>query len=530
MKKGIGVLLVIFSVMIAGCSNEINKDISDTLSDDGVFYEIFVRSFADSNGDGIGDLNGVTDNLDYLVDLGIKGIWLMPINPSPSYHGYDVTDYYNINPQYGTLEDFENLIKEANDRGIKIVMDLVLNHASSEHPWFVESKKDQKSPYSDYFIWADANDTTYDFNASPIEGKAWFKSGERRYFGAFWDGMPDWNASNPEVREEFINIGKFWLDLGVDGFRLDAAKYMYAQGEYNQDLNLVQENLDFWEEVTSAWRKVNDDVYVVAEVWSGNTSVAPYYQNFDANFNFDLADNIISVVRRKSDLSGYGLMKNYMKMVEGFEKYADDKDIHDAIFLSNHDQDRVMSVLKNDMESMKLAAEIYLMLAGNPYIYYGEEIGMLGRKPDEDIRFPFKWGNDSQPTWRTDTYNTDLADVQMQLADDTSLLNHYKSLIKVRNESEALTSGDMVPVAFDKGFAVGHIRSTDKEAVLVIHNVKDKDISVEIAIKEDQIIHQTKTPINVTETNIIVPSRSSIMISVPVEQLEMYSQINLNIG
>ncbi|MEE0881628.1 MAG: alpha-amylase family glycosyl hydrolase, partial [Turicibacter sp.] len=163
------ILFFISLFIFSGCGNYLGDNLEE-LSDEGVYYEIFIRSFADSDGDGIGDINGITENLDYLVDLGIKGIWLLPIHPSPSYHGYDVVDYYDVNPDYGTLEDFKNLISEAHNRGIKVVMDMVLNHASSEHPWFVDSKENVDSEYKDYFIWADANDSSYDFNASPIDG------------------------------------------------------------------------------------------------------------------------------------------------------------------------------------------------------------------------------------------------------------------------------------------------------------------------------------------------------------------------
>ncbi|HAX73645.1 MAG TPA: alpha-amylase [Firmicutes bacterium] len=518
-------MVACFVLLLVGCSNEVSD--SSQLSDDGVYYEIFVRAFADSDGDGIGDFNGITENLDYLEDLGIKGIWLMPINPSPSYHGYDVTDYYDVNADYGTLDDFKNLIKEANDRGIKIVMDLVLNHASSEHPWFVESKEDASSPYADYFVWADADDTSYDFSASPIDGKAWHSWSSRKYFGAFWDGMPDWNASNQKVRDEFIKIGKFWLDLGVDGFRLDAAKYMYAQGEYNTELNLLQENLDFWQEITDGWREVNDDVYIVGEVWSSSSSVAPYYMSFTSNFDFDLADEIISAVRNQKDTHGFGLMKNYQRTLENYAKYAPNGDVFDATFLSNHDQDRIMSVFGSDTTLMKMAAEIYLMLPGNPYIYYGEELGMLGRKPDEDIRLPFKWGNEFETTWRADPYNNDLSDVQAQKEDSNSLYNHYKTLIAVRNESTALSSGDFLAVEFNKSFMVGQIRYTLDEAVLVAHNVSDRDLEISIQATEGDILYSSNDGASINNDTILVPSSTTLILTIPADELQDYTTINI---
>ena len=529
MKK---MVLLLFStiLILIGCSNSIDEKSDSNLSDEGVYYEIFVRAFADSDGDGIGDFNGITENLDYLVNLGIKGIWLLPIYPSPSYHGYDVTDYYSVNPEYGTLEDFKNLAKEAHNRGIKVVLDMVLNHASSEHPWFEESKNTVDSQYVDYFIWADKDDTSYDFSATPIDSKAWVSYGTRKYFGAFWDGMPDWNASNPKVREEFINIGQYWIDLGVDGFRLDAAKYLYAQGEYNKDLNLVQENLDFWEEVTGGWRQKKDDLYVVAEVWSGSSSVAPYYSVLDANFNFDLADAILSVVQRERDLSGYGLMKNLMRMHESFASYAVENEYQDAVFLSNHDQDRVMSVLNGDLDAMKMAADIYLMLPGNPYVYYGEEIGMLGKKPDEDIRLPFKWGNEYDTRWRSNSLNKDLATVSEQLEDEDSLLNHYKNLIAVRNNSEALSSGALDFVSFNKNYVVGQIRYTESDAMLVLHNVSENDREVKLSVADNDVVFSTKSDYTLTEDSVIIPSKGTMLFSIPVEEMDSYKDLEIVIG
>ncbi len=514
-------LIMLCALMVSGCGN---SEV-DNLTDEGVFYQIFVRAFADSDGDGIGDLKGITQNLDYLEELGISGIWLLPIHPSPSYHGYDVMDYYGINPDYGTIDDFKELTEEANKRGIKIVMDLVVNHASSEHPWFVDAKQNPGGEYEDYFVFADANDETYDFSVSPIDGKAWHQAGDRRYFGAFWDGMPDWNASNVAVRDEFKKIGEYWMDLGVNGFRLDAAKYMYAQGEYNTDLNLLQENLDFWTDITDAWRAHDEDVYIVSEVWSDATSVAPYYKNFDANFNFDLAESIISVVRSERDSRGFGLVKNLDRIYDSFEKHANGREIYDAVFLSNHDQNRIMSVFNEDEAMMKLAAEIYMMLPGNPYIYYGEELGMMGMKPDEDLRLPFKWGNEFDTTWRQDSYNQGVKTVDEQLVDESSLLNHYKELIALRNNSNALKAGDFLPVEFTKSFMIGHIRHTEDEAVLVMHNVSEKDCVVDIQIKEENVLYSS-VAVDTNDLGVNVPSKSSMVITVPVEDLASYEQLN----
>lgn len=519
-------ITIALCIFLYGCENGIFSDNVDIKSD--VYYEIFVRAFADSNGDGIGDFNGITESLDYLESLGVEGIWLLPIYQSPSYHGYDIVDYYEVNSDYGTLDDFKNFVSEAHNRGIKVVLDMVLNHASSEHPWFEDSKSGEDSQYTDYFIWADADDSSYDFNVSPIEGRAWHKSGDRYYYGAFWDGMPDWNASNQKVRDEFINIGQYWIDLGVDGFRLDAAKYVYAQGEYNKEMNLLEENIGFWNEVVTGWKESKEDLYLVSEVWSSSSSVAPYYSCFDSNFNFDLADSIVSVVQRERDLSGLGLMKNLNKMYDNFSEYSDD--FMDAVFLTNHDQDRVMSVLKGDIDRMKLAADIYLLLPGVAYIYYGEELGMEGRKPDEDIRLPFKWGNEYETSWRTDSYNEDLATVVEQEEDPDSLLNHYRKLIEIRTEYEVLREGEFLPVQFNKNFMIGDIRYTEDEAVLVLHNVSEKDCEVLGEYMEDDVIFYTKSSYTLTENSVIIPSKGTILLKVPVEEISLYEELEIVIG
>nr|WP_268794539.1 alpha-amylase family glycosyl hydrolase [Paenibacillus sp. DMB20] len=214
-------------------SSKTNVEIDEQPSD--VYYEIFVRSFYDSDGDGIGDLKGVIEKLDYLNDgnseteddLGVTGIWLMPVNPSPSYHGYDVTDYRSIHPDYGTIEDFRTLTAEAHKRGIKVIMDLVVNHTSSEHPWFKEAADDKNSEKRDWYVWAEDQGKEAAGSSAAGSGNPWHEMNGTHYMGTFWSGMPDLNFDNPKVREEMKDTGKFWLEQGADGFRLDAAKHIY---------------------------------------------------------------------------------------------------------------------------------------------------------------------------------------------------------------------------------------------------------------------------------------------------------------
>ena len=223
-------------------------------------------------------------------------------------------------------------------------------------------------------------------------------------------------------------------------------------------------------------------------------------------------------------------MKNLTRMHESFEKYAGDRGYSDAIFLTNHDQDRVMSVLNNDMDLMKLAADIYLMLPGNPYIYYGEEIGMLGRKPDEDIRFPLKWGNDYETEWCKDTLNMDLDSIKVQLEDKDSLLNHYKSLIAVRNSSDALSSGEMVALSMSKSLVIGQIRYTETEAVFILHNISERDCEVGFSTDDENLIYSTKTGYTLKSDSVIIPSKGTMLFSIPVEEVSLYEELEIEIG
>jgi len=230
----------------------------------GVYYEIFVRSFYDTNGDGVGDINGVTAKLDYIKSLGVSGIWLMPINPSPSYHGYDITDYEGINPQYGTLKDFQKLLKEAHKRGIKVVIDMVINHTSDQHPWF-KAALDPKDPHHDWYLWAKPGT---DLKAiSAVGGPAWHRAPNGAYYeGTFTGAMPDLNYDNPAVRKAMIETGRFWLHLGVDGFRLDAAQHIYDDLRTDMgDPIALQKNVRWWSEYRRAVQATDPQVWLVGE-------------------------------------------------------------------------------------------------------------------------------------------------------------------------------------------------------------------------------------------------------------------------
>lgn len=449
-----------------------------------VYYEIFVRSFYDSNGDGIGDLRGVTEKLDYLRELGIGGIWLMPIQPSPSYHGYDVTDYYEVNPEYGTMEDLKELLDEAHRRGIKVLMDLVVNHTSSEHPWFQAAAADADSPYRSWYTWAEPGQKLATDGATG--SNPWHSSGNDHYLGVFWEGMPDLNFDNPEVRAEMIKIGQFWLKQGFDGFRLDAAKHIYEDFKSNAASQEVKEkNKAWWQEFRAGLNEVNPNAYLVGEVWDTTATIGPYLnQALDSCFNFDLAKTILSNARseKASDI-GFALSRSYQ-----FYKESSQGTFIDAIFLTNHDQNRVMSELDGKVEHAKMAASILLTLPGNPFIYYGEEIGMLGMKPDERIREPMVWAetDDSsagtgQTAWMPAFYNKDGgSSVSTQLQDPDSLLHHYRKMIQWRNEHAVLQNGDIVSYNANNASVLAYARITNQEKALVLHNLSGERQSVAV--------------------------------------------------
>lgn len=487
MKKSLLLFLVLALTFLSGCSSPSTPAPTPTEAPtstpvpegtdgfpwwyDAVFYEIFVRSFRDSDGDGIGDFNGIIEKLDYLDDLGIKGIWLMPINPSPSYHGYDVTDYYAVNPDYGTLEDFKRLLDEAHKRDIRIIMDLVLNHTSAQHPWF-KSALTPGSEYREWYVWSET-DPGY---LGPWGAQAWHRaSNGQYYYGIFWDQMPDLNYNTPAVREESKKIASFWLDdVGVDGFRLDAVRYL-AEDEALADSSA---NHLFLEEWGTYYRTVDPDTFTVGEAWTDNANVKKYVESnagLDSAFNFDLSDAIFKALNESNNTSLRFILQTTIR---------DFPEQDNANFITNHDMPRVMNQLSTDKEQKaKVAAGILLTAPGIPFIYYGEEIGMTGTKPDELIRTPMQWSNEEGAGFTAgipwQAINSDYRDVNVsdQTGDKTSLLEHYRRLIQLRNEHSALRVGQTYVAESDSNKLVAYLRASSGETVLILLNIDDQPVS-----------------------------------------------------
>ena len=445
---------------------------------DEIFYEVFVRSFYDSDGDGMGDIAGLTEKLDYLNDgdpntsddLGVTGLWLMPVMEAASYHGYDVADYRQIEQDYGTEGDFRELIDAVHDRGMVLIVDLVINHTSVEHPWFVASSANDET-YLDWYVWEDDNPGYLGAWNQPV----WHEYDERFYYGTFWSGMPDLDLQNPQVTQEIQAITQFWLgNMDVDGFRLDAIRHLVEEGD-------VQENTTGTHEWLSAYhdyvRSVNPDALLVGEVWTSSVAVAPYVgDEVDIAFEFDLAAAIVTGLERgNADLLVY--TQNRILELYAPGQYA--------AFITNHDQNRVMYELGGNTSAAEVAAVLLLTNPGVPFIYYGEEVGMSGAKPDERIRTPFPWNDDpntagfttADEPWQSLSDGYQDANVAVQSSESDSLLDVYKRLIHLRHSHPALRYGELLPLESSDARVYGYLRRLDDQFIMIVVNLSDEEVT-----------------------------------------------------
>ena len=490
MKIYLPISFLIVLALQTSCSTSTETKVENHWPHAGITYEIFVQSFYDTDGDGIGDFNGVTKKIDHVKELGANAIWFMPIMPSPSYHKYDVTDYKAIHPDYGTMEDFKRMLEVAHSKDIKVVIDLIINHTSSEHPWFVESRKGRDNPYRDYYVWAQ-KDTIADFlNKKTItldsdNIRQWHDPGvgEDFYYGFFIGGMPDLNFDNPKVREEIYEIGRFWLEeIGVDGFRLDAAKHIFPDDR-------ALDNHAFWKEFRSEMTKIKSDVYLVGEVYDMKEVVAPYLPGLPALFNFDFHYTLLKAYEEED---GMLLAKNQKEILDFYQEISDE--FIDATFSSNHDQPRLLNSLGSNPRKLKQAITILMSMPGAPYLYYGEEIGMLGKKPDENIREPFLWdikANDTgRTTWIEAEYSIDdmVTPLAIQKSMSTSFFNHYREVIKLRNSNRALALGDLS--LYEEELPkplMAYYRAYEKQQLFVVHNLSDQTLSIDAPLDFDEV-------------------------------------------
>ena len=424
-----------------------------------------MRSFHDSDDDGVGDLRGVTARLDLLndgnpattTDLGITGLWLMPTFPSPSYHGYDVTDYRGVNPDYGSVDDLRALVVAAHQRGIAVILDLPLNHTSSKNPWFVASEKGQ-ARYADWYVWSNAP-----------QGSNWQPDGKRFYYANFGADLPDLNLRNPDVTAVLTADARYWLtDVGVDGFRLDAAKHLIEDGAQTEN---TPETHGWWKTFRGAIEQSSPGALLLGEVYDTPQNSSSYVpDDLDMTFDFGLAGAYVSAVQSGD---GGGLSRVLEKVTSLYPASGGF-----GAFLANHDMDRIASQLGSDPGKLRVAADLLLTGPGVPFIYYGEEIGMTGTKPDERIRTPMRWdasapaaGFSSHAPWETMSEDPASLNVSTESADPGSLLSRYRELIRLRAAHPAIATGSWMPIDVESPGVVGALRRDPTETTLVLTNV-----------------------------------------------------------
>ncbi len=423
-----------------------------------VLYEIFPRSFYDSNGDGIGDLQGITAKLDYIQSLGVGAIWLTPIFASPSYHGYDTTDYYQIHPDFGTEADLRELVSAAHQRHIRVLLDFVAAHTSNQHPFFKDAYGNLNSQYADWYRWTNAAHTQYESFASN-------------------DIMPSLNYDNPAVQQYMIDVAKYWMKTGIDGYRCDYV------------LNVPHA---FWKRLRAELKSINPDFLLLGEAWTNALGIQPYYADeFDATFDFplygdiqgshDQIGNSILLGLRSPDVMDGTLAAEQVLYPPGAQRVE---------FIENHDTDRAMSQVKGDMRRAKLGALLLLTLPGTPMIYYGEEIGMSGVKrssprDDKPLREPMDWYAAEAGPGMTNWYKppdrnnqpNDGVSVEEQVGKPGSLLEDYRALVALRNASSALRTGAMEKIALPGNpNAYAYLRRDSTAAFVVVLNFEDKSL------------------------------------------------------
>ncbi len=504
---------MIFS-LITGCTKEkeavtltaaeemikLNESNPLNIVDDkyGTFYEVFVYSFCDSDGDGVGDIQGLISKLDYIndgdssttTDLNCNGIWLMPVNPSPTYHKYDVTDYYGIDEEYGTLDDFKELIEECHKRGIKVIMDMVMNHSSSEHPYFKTAVEYLKTLMGD-----EEPDPTvcpevsyYNFTKTALSGYSNVSGTDWYYEARFWSGMPDFNLDNEAVKQEFKDIAAYWLDMGVDGFRMDAVTSYYTGAD--------DSNIEALAWFNDAVKEINPDAYIVAECWTDYTTYAKYYKSgIDSLFDFDFSNNsgtIAKVVNGRS--SAYAYANAIISHEELYASYS--SSYINAPFYSNHDMGRSAGYYAGDTAEAKtkLGAALNILMSGNVFIYYGEELGMKGSGIDENKRGAMYWSKDEDAEGMCDGPEN-IEDIEQkydsyeeQSESNESIYTYYKQAIRLRNSFPVIGRGTttLLEDISSKTICAYTKTSDDYDSVLIIFNTGTEEETIDLSAYTDE--------------------------------------------
>ena len=485
-----------------------------------VVYQIYPKSFQDSNGDGIGDINGIISRLDYLKDLGIGAVWLSPVFKSPQDdNGYDISDYTDIDPMFGCLDDMQRLIEEGKKRGIYMIMDLVLNHSSDEHKWFVEAKKSKDNPYHDYYVWRDGvegvlpNDMKASFGGSAWE---WVPELGQYYFHQFSVKQPDLNWDNPKVRQELFDMIYGWMEKGVGGFRLDVIDQIAKEPDKKITANGPMLHNYIREMSKATFQK--GDLITVGETWGATTELAKLYSNPDGS-EFSMVFQFEHILldqqegKEKWDLAPFPFMK-FKQIIKKWQKELY-KCGWNSLFWNNHDLPRIVSRWGNDkeyrVESAKMLATLLHGLQGTPYVYQGEELGMTNVKFDiedykdietlnlykerlekgyakEDImesiyvkgrdnaRTPMQWDDTENAGFTTGTPwikvnpNYKTINVKSQTSDENSIFTYYKNLIAFRKEYPVFVDGDFEMLLEENEHLFAYKRTTEDAKLYVFCN------------------------------------------------------------
>jgi maltose alpha-D-glucosyltransferase/alpha-amylase len=480
-----------------------------------IFYQVYVRAFKDSNGDGRGDLQGLAQKLDYLKDLGIDCVWLMPIYPSPLRDdGYDIADYCNIAEAFGTLEDFRELLAGAHERGIRLIMDFVMNHTSAEHPWFQAARADRNSPYRDYYVWSDT-DAKYNgariiFVDSEPSNWTWDEAAGQYYWHRFYASQPDLNYDNPKVQEEMLNAARFWLDLGVDGFRADAVPYLFERE------GTTCENLPETHAYLKRLRAYIDENYpgciLLCEANQSPESVRAYFgdgDEFHLAFHFPIMPRIFMALKKARSGDLFDILQRTPPIPENCQW---------CTFLRNHDEltlemvtpeerqwmweqyapeprmrlnlgirRRLAPLLDNDRRKIELIHSLLFTLPGSPIIYYGDEIGMGDNiwLPDRNgVRTAMQWNsgfnagfsdgppeNLFSPIIKDDVLGPSVVNVENQQRDPASLWNAIRKMLYIRKQHHSFGLGAIEWVDCRNDRIAAFRREFEEETVWAIHNL-----------------------------------------------------------
>lgn len=484
-----------------------------------VWYEIFVYSFCDSDGDGIGDLKGVTSKLDYLQELGINGIWLMPIHPSTSYHKYNVSDYRAIDPAYGTMEDFRELLEQCGKRNIRVILDLVVNHTGSDHAWFTAAceylrtlgdaePNAQDCPYVDYYNFSREFHTGY----TQVPGADWY------YESRFSPDMPDLNLGSDAVRAEIRDIMDYWLGLGVSGFRVDAAKEFYS-GQTDANIEVLS-----WLQQTL--RELKEDAYLVAEVWDSFDQVTRYYESgITSIFNYPFGDSTGKIIKVIRGAGNAATVTTFATALEKADKayLGANPDYIDAPFLSNHDVGRIAGFCGGDAAKTKLAGAMNLLMSGSAFLYYGEEIGMTGSGNDPSKRAPMYWntqrdsGTTQPPPECVLPESYPFGSYEEQRFDDDSIYNYYRQLIAIRQAIPAISHGrTTAETALNTGCVSAFRKTWGEESCIVLMNISPETSQADLSAYADWTLAASLsaegTPITLEGSALVLPPNGTAVL------------------